>query len=57
LPQQDAELWFRCALVCPQPGSGLANLEHDSEYFMRSASMDHVFDSKSKTSGVRKERP
>ena len=50
LPQQDAELGFRRFGV----GYEAANLEHDSEHFVLSATIGHVFDCKSKTGLWRK---
>jgi hypothetical protein len=53
LPQQDVELGFQRLGPWPEP----ANLEYDSEHFVRSATIGHVFDCKSKTlAGRRKDR-
>jgi hypothetical protein len=53
LPEQNAEL----GLLRHRAWSEPANLEYDSEHFVRSATMGHVFDYKSKTdAGGRKDR-
>src|ERR1700754_1998836 len=53
LPEQHAEL----GLLRHRAWSEPANLEYDGEHFVRSATMGHVFDYKSKTDlGSRKDR-
>jgi hypothetical protein len=53
LPEQDAELGLLRHWAWSEP----ANLEDDGEHFVRSATMGHVFDYKSKTvAGRRKDR-
>src|ERR1700753_131084 len=48
LPEQHAKLGFLRLRAWSEP----ANLEYDGEHFVRSATIDHVFDYKSKTLAV-----